>query len=355
MRQTPGFVDFDTVAAVRKPEVQVHIDRDRAADLGVRAAEVASALRALTGGSPVSTIRDGDEQYDVWMRLEPDDRRSAERLAMIPIRGSSGVRRLDAIASFERARGPAQIDRLDRSRQIEIGSNLDGVALGDAVRIVEGLAEGIDRPPGYSIKVGGRARILEETMTNFLRALLLSFLFMYMVLAAQFESFLHPVTILLALPLALPFAILSLIMLGDTLNIYSAFGTFMLFGIVKKNGILQVDYTNTLRARGVPLREAIVEANQKRLRPILMTTLTLIAGMIPIALGEGPGSATRASMAKVIIGGQAFSLVITLLIVPVAYSIFEDIGAWRARRRAARALPARPSPVEADPAPSAED
>jgi len=315
------------------------IDRDRAADLGVRANEVASALRTLTGGAPVSTIRDGDEQYDVWIRLEDEDRRTASQLASIPIRGASGTLRLDAIASFDRARGPAQIERLNRTRQVEIGANLaDGVPLGTAVDRVEAITNGMELPAGYSIRFGGRARTLDETLTNFLTALLLSFLFMYMVLAAQFESFLHPVTIMLALPLAFPFAILSLLILDDTLNIYSAFGTFMLFGIVKKNGILQVDYTNQLRDRGVPLREAIIQANKTRLRPILMTTLTLIAGMIPIALGEGPGSATRASMARVIIGGQAFSLLITLLIVPVAYSIFEDLRLWLTRRKSAPAV-----------------
>jgi HAE1 family hydrophobic/amphiphilic exporter-1 len=171
----------------------------------------------------------------------------------------------------------------------------------------------------------GSTKFLAETLLNFLLAFLLAFVFMYIVLAAQFESFLHPVTILLALPLTLPFAFASLAMLGETLNLYSLLGVFMLFGIVKKNGILQIDYTNTLRARGKPLREAIVEANNARLRPILMTTFTLIAGMTPIALGTGPGAAARASMAKVIIGGQALSLLITLLIVPVAYSLFESL------------------------------
>lgn len=347
MRQMPGFVDVDTSAAVRKPEVQVRIDRDRAADLGVRANEIAGALRTLTGGSPISTIRSADEQYDVWLRLEPGDRQSIQSLAAIPIRGASGTVRLDAIAEFERARGPAQIERLDRSRQIEIGTNLDGVPLGEAVTLIEGLGREIDMPPGYTLAFGGRARLLDETMRNFFSALLLSFLFMYMVLAAQFESFLHPITIMLSLPLAMPFALLSLYFLNDTLNIYSAFGTFMLFGIVKKNGILQVDYTNTLKARGMPTRDAIVEANKKRLRPILMTTLTLIAGMIPIAMGEGPGSASRASMAKVIIGGQALSLLITLLIVPVAYSLFDDFGTWRTRRKERSSQKHEPPPDEA--------
>jgi HAE1 family hydrophobic/amphiphilic exporter-1 len=212
-------------------------------------------------------------------------------------------------------------------RQVEITSNLlPGTPLGAAVGTVQRTVATMEKPPGYDVVFGGRARILGETIASFGTALLLSFLFMYMVLAAQFESFLHPITIMLALPLSLPFALLSLILLGDSLNIYSAFGTFMLFGIVKKNGILQVDLTNRLRAAGRPLREAIIEANRTRLRPILMTTLTLIAGMIPIALGEGPGSAARASLARAIIGGQALSLVITLLIVPVAYSLFADAG-----------------------------
>jgi HAE1 family hydrophobic/amphiphilic exporter-1 len=195
----------------------------------------------------------------------------------------------------------------------------------------------MELPPDYRIEFFGRAKTMQETLVNFLVALLLSVVFMYMVLAAQFESFLHPVSIMLALPISIPFALLSLVLLGETLNIYSILGLFLLFGIVKKNGILQVDYTNTLRGRGLERNAAILEANAARFRPIIMTTVTLIAAMIPIALGKGPGAASRASLAKVIIGGQALSLLLTLIVTPVAYSLFDDLGnlaflrSWRER------------------------
>ncbi len=339
MRETPGLVDVDSSAAVRRPEVRVKIDRERAADLGVRAGEVAAALRTMVGGEPISKIREGAEQYDLWLRLEPEDRRDLGALRGLPIAARDGLVRLEALAEFQRERGPAQIDRLGRIRQVELGTNLDGLPLGDAVDKVKAMTAELAMPPDYEVVFSGRAKILGDTITSFLTALALSFLFMYMVLAAQFESLLHPVTIMLSLPLSLPFALLSLILLGDTLNIYSTFGVFMLFGIIKKNGILQVDYTNTLRAQGLGRDAAIIEANKTRLRPILMTTITLIAGMTPIALGKGPGAAARASMAKVIIGGQALSLVITLLIVPVAYSLFDD--AQSALARLARRLRGR--------------
>jgi len=334
MRATTGFVDVDSGAAMRRPEVRVRVDRQRAADLGVRAGDVATALRTMVGGEPVSKLRVGDEQYDVWLRLDPADRDSVASLATLPLRGRDGLVRLESIGRFERDRSPAQITRLNRVRQIDVGANLAGLPLGAGVDRVKAMVTTLDLPPGYEVVFGGRAKLFDETMRNLLSALLLSLLFMYMVLAAQFESFLHPITILLSLPLSLPFALLSLILLDDTLNIYSAFGVFMLFGIVKKNGILQVDFTNQLIRSGIPRNDAIVRANVTRLRPILMTTLTLIAGMIPIALGRGPGAAPRASMAHVIIGGQALSLLITLLIVPVAYSLFDDAGKlWRRLRR----------------------
>jgi len=334
MRADAGFVDVDSGAAVRKPEVRVIIDRQRAADLGIRAGDVAAALRTMVGGEPVSKIRIGDEQYDVWLRLEPADRDSIETLRGLSLRGREGLVRLDTIGSFERDRSPAQITRLNRVRQVDVGSNLAGIPLGTGVERVNAMVAELELPPGYEVVFGGRAKLFDETIRNLLTALMLSLVFMYMVLAAQFESFLHPITILLSLPLSLPFALLSLILMDDTLNIYSAFGVFMLFGIVKKNGILQVDFTNQLIREGVARNEAIVRANVTRLRPILMTTITLIAGMIPIALGRGPGAASRASMANVIIGGQALSLLITLLIVPVAYSLFDDAGLLFGRLRA---------------------
>ena len=207
-------------------------------------------------------------------------------------------------------------------------------------------------PADYRYEFLGRAKVMGESNQNFLIAFLTSFLFMYMILAAQFESFVHPITILLALPLTLPFALISLILLRTNLNLYAMFGLFMLFGIVKKNGILQVDFTNVLRRRGLPRDEAILEANHTRLRPILMTTVMLIAAMIPIALGRGPGAASRASLAKVILGGQTLSLLLTLLVTPVAYSLWEDVISCgrrlfprfgrAGRRRAGRARAAGP-------------
>ena len=187
-------------------------------------------------------------------------------------------------------------------------------------------AKALGLPPGYEFRKGYRSRNLDDVARNFLIAFGLSLVFMYMVLAAQFESFVDPITILLALPLTFPFALISLRILNQPMDIYAIFGLFMLVGIVKKNGILQVDYTNELRRKGMDRDKAILEANQTRLRPILMTTLMLVAGMIPLALGKGPGAAARASLANVIIGGQMLSLLPTLLVTPVAYSLFDDLA-----------------------------
>lgn len=351
MESTGRFVDVDTSLSLRKPELRVEIDRERASDLGVPVQRIAATLGILVGGEPVTKYKERDEQFDVWLRAEKPFRDDPSRIDALTVpNDEGGLVRLANLARLEPALGPTTIDRYNRQRQIVVLANLkEGLALGDGVKEVDEFVRGLPLPAGYHHEFIGRAKLLKESNSNFLIAFLLSFLFMYMVLAAQFESLFHPITILLALPLTLPFAFLSLVVLRTNLDIYAIFGLFMLFGIVKKNGILQIDYTNVLRERGSERDAAILEANQTRLRPILMTTLMLIAAMIPIALGQGPGAGSRASMAKVIIGGQALSLLLTLLVTPVAYSLWDDATQrWRSLVR--RVFSDRQEPVPAQPA-----
>jgi len=335
MRKVPGLVDVDTALAVRSPELRLVIDRDKASDLGVSVEDIAATVQTYVGGEPVSKYKEADEQYDIWLRAEAGKRRTPQDIYDLSVRSRQGqLVRLGNLVHLREDLGPAEIDRVDRQRTVPITANIESrLPLGTAVERVKEIAGQLDLPTLYNVRFTGRAKGLAESNSNFALAFLLSILFMYMVLAAQFESFLHPVTIMLALPLTLPFALASLLMLGEALNVYSTLGLFMLFGIVKKNGILQIDYTNTLRAQGKPRDEAILEANRVRLRPILMTTVMLILGMVPIALGRGPGAGSRSSIARVIIGGQALSLLITLLITPVAYSLFDDLSRVSVRGR----------------------
>ncbi|MBI2815694.1 MAG: efflux RND transporter permease subunit [Acidobacteria bacterium] len=332
-RQIKGLVDVSADINLNSPELQINIDRQRAADLGVQAADVGSAVRLMISGTDqISTYKEGDEQYDVTLQLLPEQQRNPDVLARVMVPSAKlGQVRLDNIAVIQRGVGPNSIHRFNRQFRVSVNANTEAdFPLDAAVRAMRQSVENVV-PPGYSVRFTGAIRSLDQTTQSLIIAFLLAAIFMYMVLAAQFESFLHPLTIMLALPLAIPFALLTLWLTNRTLNLWSALGVFLLLGIVKKNGILQVDYTNKLRAQGVPLRDAILEANHVRLRPILMTTLSIVAGLIPTALGIGAGAAQRSAIGVTIIGGQSLCLVLTLLVTPVVYSIFAEMEQSRVR------------------------
>jgi HAE1 family hydrophobic/amphiphilic exporter-1 len=324
LKAEPGLMDLDTTLSLRKPEVQVRVDREAASDLGVPVATVADTLRVLVGGLPISKFRGGDEQYDVWLRASAQDRGTTEDLYQLTFPSPTvGLVKLASLAKLVDERGPTEIERLGRERIVTVLGNPEDIPLGEAVARAEKVLKKMNLPPQYSYIFTGQAKTMGETGYYFLIAFALSITFMYLILAAQFESWTQPVAILMALPVTIPFGMLSLVLWRTPMDLYAMFGLFMLVGIVKKNGILQVDATNQLRARGLARHDAIVEANHTRLRPILMTTVMLVAAMIPIAFGRGPGSGARASMAKVIIGGQMLSLVLALLVTPVFYALLD--------------------------------
>jgi len=336
-KQLGGIVDADTTLKLNKPELRVHIDRDRAADLGVDTSDIATSLRLMVGGEEeTSRFRDEsvNEDYDVQLRLTEADRRDVGTISRLYVPSSrGGLVRLDNLVKIGRDTSPSRIDRLDRERQVSVRASVaPGYALADRIEALRQAVREMNLPSAYSTTVSGRARELEKTFTEFIWAFILSIIFMYMILASQFESIVHPFTILLSLPLSVPFALLSLWGTGDTLNLYSALGILVLFGVVKKNAILQIDHMNSLRAKGMERYEAIMQGNRDRLRPILMTTLALVAGMLPLALGTGPGAEERRSIAIVVIGGQTLSLLLTLIATPVVYSLLDDLKAtsrWR--------------------------
>jgi len=332
-----GIIDADTTLKLDKPELRVEIDRTRAADLGVSTEDVASALRLMVGGDQrVSRFHDEsvNDDYDVQIRLSQGQRNDPATISRLYVPRQNGeLARLDNIVKIVPSTTASRIDRLDRQRQVSLRASVaPGYALADRLDALRAEVAKMNLPAAYSTAVSGRAKELERTFHEFIWAFLLSVIFMYMILASQFESVVHPLTILLSLPLSVPFALLSLWLTGNTLNLYSALGILVLFGVVKKNAILQIDHMNNLRRSGMDRPSAILTANRDRLRPILMTTLALVAGMMPLALGTGPGSDERRAIAVVVIGGQTLSLLLTLIVTPVAYSLFDDIGATQAWR-----------------------
>jgi HAE1 family hydrophobic/amphiphilic exporter-1 len=349
LKTLPGVVDPDKSLVVGKPELRAHIDRKKAADLGVSVADIAGALRLLVGGYEVTNYNEGGEQYQVYARAIPEARSDVEGLKRLSVPSMKlGTVTLDNLVTFTEGSGPSKIERYNRRRQIMITCNLrKGFSERATLAALTEAAKELHMEPGYAAAPTGRSRELGRATANFALAFALSFIFMYLVLAAQFESWLHPITILLSLPLTVPFALVSIIIFQQSLNIFSMLGILVLFGVVKKNAILQIDRTIKLRSGGLPRLEAMIEANRDRLRPILMTTAAFVAGMVPLAFSSGAGAGQNRATGFVIIGGQTLALILTLLATPVAYSLFDDLSAFL--RRILR-LPPPPAllPAEVD-------
>jgi HAE1 family hydrophobic/amphiphilic exporter-1 len=326
-QKIPSLADVKINLNLSNPEVHVAVDRRRAADLGVRMATVGNTLRlAVSGDDQISFYKEGAEQYPVKMRVLENQRRDIEEIGRLTVPSAAGPVRIDNIARLERGLGPTTLQRSNRQFSVSLISDIAaGHALDEASNDVRQMLADLKMPSTMSYRLQGQSKILDETTANLIMAISLAMIFVYMVLASQFESFLQPIVIMLVLPIAVPFALFTLWITGRTLNLWSALGMLLLLGIVKKNSILQVDYANVLRARGVPLRDAIVEACRTRLRPILMTTTAIIAGLLPTSFGIGTGGTGRSAIAVTIIGGQALCLFLTLLLVPVAYVKFDAL------------------------------
>ncbi|WNG36267.1 efflux RND transporter permease subunit [Archangium violaceum] len=341
MKQIPGVVDADSNLIIGKPEVSAYIDRSRAADLGVQVPDVATTMQMVVGGLDVSTYVENGNLYDVRLRAEPASRDDVDALAQITVPSARlGAVPLTDVVKLQREEGPSQINRMNRQRQIMLSANTaPGASTGQVVADFERIIAETKMPAGYEAKPAGQSREIGRTVGNFALAFGLAFIFMYLILAAQFESWIHPITILLSLPLTVPFALVSLLIFKQSLDMYSMLGLLVLFGVVKKNSILQVDHTNQLRHEGLPRLEAIIRGSKDRLRPILMTTLSFVAGMIPLLMSKGVGASFNQATAGVVVGGQTLSLVLTLLVTPVAYSLLDDVSAWYKRKFGSKRSP----------------
>ena len=331
LAEVPGFVDLDTSFELGKPEIGVRINRDRAADLGVSMAGIATTIRALVGGENVTTFQSGGYEYDVRVRLQADDRDDPDDIERLMVVSRTGQPiELGNLAEVSRESGPVQINRQNRMREIRVMANLTAdFTLGQAVEEIDGAAVEIGIPPGVRAGHFGMAEMMQESFESINFTLLLAIIIIYMVLASLFESFIHPFTIMLSLPLAIVGAMGLLLIAGKTVNLFSMIGVIMLMGLVTKNAILLIDYTNTLRRRGLGRTEAILTAGPRRLRPIMMTTFSTILGSLPVAIGIGSGAGFRSPMGVAVIGGLLTSMLLTLLVVPVVYTLLDDLRSLR--------------------------
>lgn len=346
LAEAEGIVDLDTTYEGGKPQVSVQIDRQRAGELRLSAVTIGSAVRFLVGGDDVTKYQEGGEQYDVRLRLAEFDRRDPAQIETLPLRTPSGsVVQLGNVAQLVRDSGPTQIDHQARQRQVTVLANLVGKPLGTAIDDVNRIVAGLALPPEFTVDFAGQADMLGESFANLVFALVLAVVLIYMVLASQFGSFVHPFTIMLSLPMAVVGAIGALLLRGHTISIFAMIGIIMLMGLVTKNAILLIDYTNTLRVRDrMDRNQALLKAGPVRLRPILMTTAAMVFGMLPVAAGiGGAGGEQRAPMAVAVIGGLITSTLLTLVLVPVVYTLLDDLTGLRMRRSLPRLR--KPEPV----------
>jgi multidrug efflux pump subunit AcrB len=338
LREVPGAVDVDSSLSLGNPQFGIVVDRPKAARLGVSVADISNTLRLLVAGEKISDYSDAGEQYEVHVRAQADARNRIEALSLVTVPSSKlGTVSLGDVVRFNKGTGPAEINRLGRTRQVTINANMaPGTSQQALLDAIGDSARRQHMEAGYTTGLLGRSKEMAKTFRAFFFAFILAFIFVYLCIAAQFESWLHPITILLSLPLTLPFALLSLLVFGQAMNLFSLLGIMVLFAVVKKNAILQIDHTNQLRGAGMSRFDAIVAANRERLRPILMTTVAFVAGMAPTLFSNAEGAAVNKAISGVIVGGQTFSLLLTLLAVPVAYSLFDDLAEFanqRLRRR----------------------
>ncbi len=339
-RQIPGLINVDTDLRVNKPELTVNYDRDRAEDIGVPIRDISSSLQSLLGGRRVSTFTRNSKVYDVIVQLDPDERATPSDMRGLYVRGRDGALvKLDAVARIEEGIGPRQLNHFGRVRSFTLSGNLSpGFTLGEALDSLRAAGAEV-LPRGSSIALAGESRELEESKSALYFAFVLALVVVFMVLAAQFESLIHPFTVLMAVPLAVTGALVTLLVAGSTINLYSQIGMVLLIGLVTKNSILLVEYANQLKAKGLATVEAVLESGRIRLRPILMTSVATISATMPIALGLGAGSASRRPLGYAIVGGMLFSTVLTLYLVPVVYVLLDALQA-RVTRRAPALRPA---------------
>jgi hydrophobic/amphiphilic exporter-1 (mainly G- bacteria), HAE1 family len=333
MRADPHFVDARSSFELGKPELQIQVDRNRAADLGVPVRSLADTVRALVGGLDVASFQDEGRRYDVRVRLEEAQRDDLAELGQIQVRAAGGALvDLANLAKLEVASGPAQIERDSRARRISLfANNPEGVALGAAADRLDQIVAEVGLPPGYSGKHHGQAERMKDSANSVKFAFAMALAALYMILASQFNSFTQPAVIMLTAPLSFAGAFAALRFSGLSLSIFAQIGLVALMGLAMKNGILLVDYANQLCSAGLPARDAILEAGPVRLRPVLMTTVATIAGMIPVAIAQSDGAEFRQPMGVLVIGGLVSSTLLTMVVVPVAYVLVEDAGRFTAR------------------------